>query len=107
MPPILDLPDPEKGREMFEGLYGPEKGRRRFRALLKVLVPLAVIAAVLFVLAQMTTSGTAIYSGIRGWFSPASISQPPPISLQPPVNGQKCSINGGVNNGTQIQNCTN
>jgi hypothetical protein len=83
MPPILDFPDPEKGRQMFEGLYGPERGRRLFKALLMILVPLAVLAAILFVLAQITGSGSAIYSGVRGWFSPPSASAlPTPASAQ-------------------------
>jgi hypothetical protein len=99
--PILDLPDPEKGREMFEGLYGPESGRRRFRAVLLVLVPLAVVAAILFVLAQITSSGASIYSEVRGWFSPPSTTAQPSSPVQP----QGCIVSGGENRGSIVQTC--
>lgn len=54
---MIDLPDPEKGRKVFEDLYGSERGPRRFRTVLKVLVPLGVIAAVFILVAQITGSG--------------------------------------------------
>ena len=101
MPPLLDFPDPEKGREMFEGLYGPEKGPRWFSTVLKILVPLAVLAAILFLAAQITGSGGAIYSGIKGWLFPPSTSAPPPALIQP----QDCVITGGDNHGSIVQTC--
>ena len=98
MSPILDLPDPEKGREIFEGLYGPERGRRRFRAVLRIFVPLAIIAAILFVLAQITSSGTTIYSGVRDWFSPQkAISKAQDAATPQPQSG--CATAGIVDHG--------
>src|ERR1700684_3967432 len=101
---MVDFPDPKKGRQVFEDLYGSERGPRRFRAVLMVVVPLAVIAGVLVLLAQITGSGRAIYSDVRGWLSPPP-TPPVQVPLQPPVNSQKCVITGGDNQGVQIQNC--
>ena len=99
---MIDFPDPEKGRKVFEDLYGRERGPRRFRAILKVLVPLIVIAAVVVLVAQIAGSGNAIYSNVRGWLFP-----PPPIQgpSQSAGGTQKCVIKGGENKGVQIQNC--
>lgn len=97
---LADLPDPEKGQKMFENLYGQERGRRRFRAILRFLVPLAIVAAFFFLIAQIAGSWSTIYSGARGLFSQLPSSQQPPGT-------QKCVITGGTNNGTQIQNCPN
>jgi hypothetical protein len=99
--PILDLPDPEKGLEVFEDLYGPEQGRRRFRTALKVLVPLGVVAAILILLAQITGSGKAIYSDVRGWFFPPSVSAP----AVPPVSGD-CMISNSNVYGHTEQHCS-
>ena len=102
---LLDLPDPEKGRQVFEGAYGPVKGPRRFRAVLRVLIPLAVIGAVLGVALGDWKLVRTVYSEFVGWFSPPSTVNPVPQPLQPPVNPQKCVITGGENKGVQIQTC--
>jgi len=103
MMPSLDLPDPDKGRKMFEDLYGPERGPRVFRSVLRVLVPLAVVAAVLFLGAQITGSGSAILAGVRGLLSPASQSQAGSGSVPSQPGG--CTITGGTNYGNIKQNC--
>jgi hypothetical protein len=94
---MIDFPDPKKGREVFEDLYGPERGPRRFRTVLKVLVPLVVIAAILVLIAQITGSTGTIYSTIRGAF--AQPAQPSPPAPNGPIFNAPCN-NSGTNTGT-------
>jgi hypothetical protein len=103
MTPLSDLPDPEKGRKMFEDLYGPERGPRRFRIVLKILVPLAVVAVGFFLVAQITGSWSTIYSSLRGALSTTPPSQAPSsvVPSQPPG----CIVSGGENYGKIEQTC--
>jgi hypothetical protein len=98
-----DLPDPEKGRKIFEDAYGPQKGPKRFRAVLRVLIPLAIIAVVGgLALGDWRLLRTA-YSDVKGWFSPASIAQVPTPPVPPQQPG--CTVSGGNNYGHIEQNC--
>lgn len=108
-PPILDFPDPEKGRAMFEDVYG-KRGPQQFRLVLKIVVPLAVMAAVLFLIAQITGATGTIVSAVRGWFSPLITvelpKQPQPSSKSPaPPGTRSCEVSGGTNYGKIEQTC--
>jgi hypothetical protein len=70
-PPILDFPDPEKGRAMFEDVYGA-RGPQRFRLILKIMIPLTVVAAVSFLICQITGTTGIIISTVYSWLPPAS-----------------------------------
>jgi hypothetical protein len=93
-----DLPDPEKGRKIFEDAYGATTGLRRFRTLLRILIPLAVFAVVVgLAVADWHLVKTAS-SEVMSWFSTTK-----PIQVQPPSAG--CNITGGTNYGEVNQTC--
>jgi hypothetical protein len=97
-----DLPDPDKGRKIFEDAYGPERGPKRFRAVLRVLIPLAIIA----VLGGLGLGDWKLlkttYSEVTGWFSPPSTSHQ---AGQVPSSSADCIINGSTNYGKIEQTC--
>ena len=98
-----DLPDPEKGRKMFRDAYGPEHGPRRFRMVLKILIPLAVIAIAAVCLSTIGGTWKSAYSEVVGWFSPPFTSSR--SSAEVPAQPSGCIVSGGTNNGKIEQTC--
>jgi hypothetical protein len=97
-----DLPDPKKGRQVFKAAYGPQHGPRRFRKVLRVLIPLVVIAVIgAFILADWHLVKAA-YSEVSGWFSPPSTIQSTPGM---PSQQGNCIIDNSAVSGTVIQTC--
>jgi hypothetical protein len=79
-----DLLDLQKLRAMFEELFGERWGPWFYGASVRILLPLAVLAAILFLVSQILGGWKAIYSDLSGLFSQASVSQPPMQALPPP-----------------------
>ena len=95
--PVFGLPDPEQGQKLFVSLYG-SRGRRWFRRVLYILVPLAVIVALLYFVGQITGSLDTIASTVHRWFAAA------PVSRSPESSGD-CVVSGGNNYGHLEQHC--
>ena len=87
---------------MFEGAYGPELGHRRFRKVLQVVIPLAVVGVVLALVIGDWHLVKSAYQEVSDWISPLVTHQGP---SQPSGGAQRCVITGGENKGIQIQNC--
>lgn len=97
-----DLPDPEKGRKIFEDAYGPKRGPKRFRAVLRVLIPLAIVSVLGgFALGDWKLLKAA-YSEVTDWFSPPSTSQQ---AGQVPSPSAGCIVNSSTNYGKIEQTC--
>lgn len=80
-----DLPDPQKGRKMFEDFLGPKWGPRAYRATLWVLVPLIVLAVAVACLSQIGGFGKTMISSVKTWFPSAGLPVVPAQTPTPPV----------------------